>query len=415
MGRKGILIGLLIAMLTTAGAAGLGVFVLHRADAAILFHRAEVKAADREVPTRTGTRGPIEGPEEGGSAWDLLTPALDGVWALADPSEEGISLRSEPNFTAHGAPGDTLRLLELSAPHLEACRRSLRRSVTDGPGPTDAHLVVDKAVRVCRALCSKGFLAWQDGRDSEAVDWLITALSVAHDVARLGDLYSRGLLHVTEAWVSEETKYLFSEHGLTETQLRELERRLDVLRSGRPLPTAEVWDWGVQIRRSVLEGRAWVDAPDNVQLADAVGWRDFWSPRLQKARVLAGLRDAALQAQTLPWNSSGGLAPAWASLCARYRPDDVKQLWDQPSSFCVELVPALRWDFLRAVAAAARFESANGRMPKDLVETGAILDLSRPVTIEGNRILVDLTTGVADPMLYYGLAPIEVSWEIRRR
>jgi hypothetical protein len=404
-----------------AAAFGLGAFALQRADAAIRFHAAEVQAADREGPTRTGSRGPIEGPEEAGSAWDLLTPALDGVWALADPSEDGISTRSEPNFTAHGAAGNTPELLERAAPHLEACRRSLRRRVLDGPGPSNLWLTAQKAARVCRALCSKGFIAWQDGRDAEAADWLITALSVAQDVARSGEGHDYGLLHVTEAWVSEEAKYLFSEQGLTESQLREFERRLDVLRANRPLPTMEPWDWGVQARREVLEESAWVDVPnpagnqDGVKLADAVGWRDFWSPRLQKARVLAGLRDAAVQSQTLPWNSSGDLLPAWASLGAKYRPEDVRQIWEKYQSFSVILVADLRWDFLRAAAAVARFEAARGRRPENLAETGVVVTMSRPFSIEDDRIVLDLTTGVTDSLLYFGLAPVEVNWHLRRR
>jgi hypothetical protein len=410
------------ALLVIAAAAfGLCAFAMHRAEGAIQFHRAEVEAAERKGPTRTGTRGPIEGPEEPGSAWDLLTPAFEGVWALADSPEPGPSLRAEPNFTAHGSAGDTERLLELSAPHLAACRRSLRRRVFDGPGPVDVDSTVDQAVRVCRALCSKGFMAWQDSRDAEAADWLISALSVAQDVARLGDSYSRGLLHVTEAWVSEEAKFLFSEQGLTEAQLREFERRLDILRTSRPLPTVDPWDWGVRARREVLEESVWIDIPnkagnqDNVKLADAVGWRDFWSPRFQKARVLAELRDAALQSQSLPWNSSGELAPAWDLLCAKYRPEDVGQIWKRHESFRMELVADLRWDFLRAAAAVARFEAAQGRMPKDLAETGTAVPMSRPFTIEGDRIVLDLTTGVTDSLLYFGVAPVEVSWAIRRR
>jgi len=412
------------AVLLGIGAAALGLrtFALERAEASFRFHQAEVGEADREGPTRTGARGPIEGPEEAGSAWELLRPAFEGVWALADPPQEGsLALNSEPNFTAHGAAGDTPVLLERAAPYLEACRRSLRRSIADGPGPVDAHLVVHQAARVCRALCSKGFLAWQDGRDAEAADWLIAALSVAQDVARLGHPYGNGMLRITEAWVSEEAKFLFSEHGLTEPQLREFERRLDVLRATRPLPTSTVWGWGADARSDVLEGRASVDVPDksgdawSVPLEQAVGWRDLWSVRLQKARVLAELRDAALQSESLPWNSSGDLASAWASLCARYRQADVGQLWGRRYHFGIELAAALRRDFLRAAAAVARFEAAHGRMPRDLAETGGPVKPSRTVTIQGDRIVVDLPTQAADYGLYDTLAPVELNWEIRRR
>src|SRR5581483_631850 len=264
-------------------------------------------------------------------------------------------------------------------------------------------------------------MAWQEGRDAEAADWLVAALSVAQDVARLGDPSGSGLLRITEAWVFEEAKFLFSEHGLSESQLREFERRLGVLRSSRPLPTSAIRRWGTDARREVLEGRATVEAPGwpgdprGLPLEEAVGWRDFWSLRLQKARVLAELRDAALRSESLPWHSSGELASAWESLSSRYRPEDVGQLWGRSSRFGIELSAALRRDFLRAASAVARFQAAHGRMPRDLAETGLTLNLSRPVAIEGDRIVVDLTTQAADSWLYDSLAPVEMAWEIRRR
>jgi hypothetical protein len=413
-----------VALVLSLGA-GLGgrSFILHRSGAAIESHQAELAQIEQRPLNPRPTRPAIEGPPEAGSVWDLLRPAMRATWGM-DPegsSSSPISPASEANFNLHGIPAGTLLLLEASRPHLEACRRSLRRGVLDWEGPALEDLPY-QATRICRALCSMAFRSWQEGRDAEAVDWLITALSVAQDVARIGQKESRTLLRVVEDWAVEESRFLLSEQGLSAGELEDFERRLDLLRSLRPTPAAEVREWGARIRREVLEDTAVVEIPvlqhetGTARLSETVGWRDLYSTQLQLARVLTELRDAAEESVFLPWNSSGALEAGWTALSLRYRPGDVRQLWSQAPGFGPELQAALRWDLLRIAVAAARFLAAHGRMPQDLAELRIPVHPSRPVAIEGVTLSSVLTRpGNAEPNRYYDLAPIELEWTIRRR
>lgn len=367
LARK-ILLGSLLALgLVT----GIVQSLVLRLDASIERHRAEIAALLDDVPVRHSNRPALAAPEEPGNVWDLLRPAFDALWALQEPTPMAeISTNLEANFNAHGSVQPTRPLLERGSDALEACRQSRRRSALDWTGPIDPDLC-HKAARAGRALCSRGFLAWQEGRDAEAMDWLLTALSVAYDAARLAQKDTGRVLVVIERWVCEDARCVMEEQGLTAAELDDVGRRLDQLRAQRPPLSPLFRTSGAQRRKDFLEDcalRASLEAEhEDLGLPVKVGWRDLWVAKLYRARVLTGIRAGMEEAGAVPW--TGGVNPfdECQRLHSRYREDVLA--WLSAEADLGVLGPQ-RLEAFRAALSCARFQAATGRLPATVDEVG---------------------------------------------
>ncbi|HZE96663.1 MAG TPA: hypothetical protein VE981_06540 [Planctomycetota bacterium] len=360
----------------------------------LAWHVADVARILDGVPDRTCSRPALSGPEEPGNSWDLMRPSFEALWQLHPVygSDSHFGTTMEPDFDAHGIPADTPRLLGESMPWLESCRRATRRTRLDWPGFPDP-LWPCKAIRIGRALTSTAFVSWQEGRDADAVEWLTTALMVAHDTARLGQPGTWDQMRVVEAWVRQDLRSMLEAHGLTEPQLVEFERRLDLLRSTRPAVSVVFRTWGAESRRAVLEHSASVSLlnGDDVHhaLEETVGWRDLFSMRVCTARVLNGIRDGCERAGTLPMTSVTIPAAFDLEIRAPYRKEDVAQLLFSEFGTLEALEEELQnWDFLRAAIAVARYELVHGRMPATFSECGVPLVLAPRLGIEEDRLSI---------------------------
>jgi len=92
--------------------------------------------------------------------------------------------------------------------------------------------------------------------------------------------------------VQDDLSSLLSEQALTPAELEEIGRRLTLLREARPSLRQHLREAGVQKRREVLEEEVRILGSGGLQsyLSNRVGWRDFYSLRFAKARILNSIR-----------------------------------------------------------------------------------------------------------------------------
>lgn len=327
--------------------------ILSTVDRAIQGHGREVSRILDGVPVRQSTRAAFGGAEEPGNAWDLLRPALDAIWAL------------------------------------EECRRAGRRTRLDWPWDPDPELHL-KVGRACRAMVSLAYRAGQEERDADAAGWLLSALLLAQDAARLGQRWTWELMLVVEAWVFEEARSLLGGQDLTGAQLADVEQRLQQVYALRPPLSLRFRTFGALARQSVLDGTAHV-APrqgfGHVPLEETVGWRDLWSKRLCTARVANGIRDGVEFAGSLPWSSSTDLDARNREIASRYRKEDVAQLILARGAVGDELEVLLQWELFRASVGVARAEAVTGKLPQTLAEAG-VQDPDPRIVLDSRRLLV---------------------------
>jgi len=383
MTRK-ILLGALIALALVGGVGG---SLYHRAGTSIETQRAEIAALLDDLTLRHSVRTALLLPEEPGNVWELLGPAFESLRGLLELQTTSISSAMEANFNLRGVPGDTPRLLEEARTALDACRRSMRRSTLDWNGPLDPDIPY-KLARAGRALSSMGLKCWQEGRDAEAMDWLLTALSVAYDVARLGQYQTWAVLYVIEAWVLEDAGFVLEEQNLTTAELTEIERRFDQLRAQRPSLALAFQVQGAEARRYFLKE---VEQPGSpYDHTNGPGWRDLHSRRLYTARMLTGIRSVCEDAGRMTWTSATDAVGEWSRVTQAQQEEVEVRLSIHPGN---EVLLLIRLESFRAALACARFQAAQGRMPGTIEETGfapvlgacsvAIVDHTFSVRISG--------------------------------
>jgi hypothetical protein len=401
------ILSIAIAVLTLLPGLAL-VYVYRRVETVLEAHRLDVASTLEDVPIRGSTRPAILLPAEAGNVWDLLRPALDAVADLY-PLESGgrYDEYKDANLDWRGVEGETPRLLALAAPALEKCRQALRRSALDWSGPPDRDLPA-KAGRIGRALCSRAAMSWEAGRDAEAVEWLIVAMVVAQDVARLGQRGTWDALQVVERWACQEARGRLADHGLGAGDLEEIGRRLDLVRASRPPLALLLRVCSADVRNGILQDSISFEQTDLkgdtdfVRLEKLAGWRDLYSVRICRARLLSGATDAYQELA-----GASGASNPWAGLDrirSKYPAQDVGQLLPPSQWYDPELRARLSLDLFRLAIAVARIQAESGRFPRSLEETGVTTTLGRPVSIEEGRI--DAQSGTFD---------LELVWSIRRR
>jgi hypothetical protein len=382
--------------------------LIERAERSISEHRAEITTL-KACSVYQQPPPPTPHPWGGENFWDLVHPALDALWMLQQESANSVEfsrdLMNDPELSE-----ESLMTLKAGGASFEACRQAVKRPVRDWKGTLDEFLP-SKGQLMGKGLCLKGLLAWRQGRDAEAVDWILTALTVAHATSQGDEIASMEMLWEVERWACETGRLLLSKHGLSAAQLDDFGRRLGWLMQTRPRSPRRLRSYVATTRGFVLQG------PGNPRVnVEPAGWKDLYSPSIQMARILTGLRDAAERAATLPCASSAELQSQWTALGSRYRKDDVERIWLMEEWYWQELEALLRLDLLRIAVGVARFEAELGRMPRTLDEAGVEGIAARPVQIEGRALVVRLLQpGETQSRFESAIEPGERQWTIRRR
>jgi hypothetical protein len=385
--------------------------LLRRAQDALDGCRSDIASVTKDIPVRKSTRPAILGPAEAGNAWDLLRPALDAVGDLypINPAGSSYSETSDPNLDWRGVPGETPLLIEQATPAMELCRRALRRSELEWTWPMDPDLPA-KTGRIGRALCTKAAYAWKAGRDSEAAEWLVVALGVAQDAARLGQRGAWEVLCVVERWTIAEARLLLAKHELTLQDLALFGRRLDVLRRARPSYGLALRICEARLLEEILTGQAYVHQTDKdggfdfVLLDKTAGWRDLYSKTILRARVISGIRRGMHDIAAVDWKVPAvsraefdrivtGLAEPESHLIAESNPVQMEEA-------CL-----VRRSMFRAAVAFAQFQEEWGRFPTSAQEAGLPADLGHPLNIKEREI--DGLSG--------GTIEMDLVWSIGRR
>jgi len=349
-------------------------------------------------------RPAILGPEESGNVWELLVPAFSG---LADLDE----YQNINNFDAHGTTGDTPRLIDAAHPYLELCRRAACRRDRTWRGPPQPGGV--QAARAVRALSSKGLMLWRDGHDAEAAEWMVAALTVGYDGAALSGDWN--LLITTEEWVLADLRDLLSEQTLTAAQLELLARRLELLRSVRlPFVHRIRQDWVVNAM-TVLEDDIYISeegsGSPSGRLSSLIGWKDFYSLRFAKSRLLTGLRSCERDLERVPWEDAPAASKEAERVIDTYRGRCVHPVLPYLPDFVAQERELLALDILAVAVDCARYQALHDRLPRTWRNRES-RGPSSPAWRWGEGLLT-----LIGPGSRYNLGPDQVprEWRIGRR
>lgn len=336
---------------------------IHRGlDAALAAHERDCEEILEAFPVDQSPRPAILGSEESGNVWELLVPAFAGIKALDEYDNFN-------NFDAHGTTGDTPRLIEASRPYLDSCRRAAARRDRTWKGLRAPGLVFPTLA--ARALSSRGVMAWRDGRDAEAADWMVVALTVAYDSAAIrGD-------QPYEVPILQDFRELLSEQALSAAQLEELGRRLKLLRSIRPGFVQLLRRGGARGRLDFHFADPWMANPDSPngsggQFSTQIGWKDAFSVRLARIRIMNDIRSCGRQLEQVSWENPA-LAPAEAqriidSYQGRFVPPLIPFAYR--SAFESEQSAREQLEALSVAVEVARFQAIHGSLPKTWEEAG---------------------------------------------
>jgi len=356
-------------------------------DSALERHRRECTAIRNTFPEDTSPRPAILDPEEGGNVWELLIPAVVRIDDL-DPNID--------NFDAHGIPGQTPRLIELAGPDLEFCRLAARRRDRSWSGPRLAETVSPR--KAILALSSKALLLWRNGRDAEAAEWIVTALTVATDFSALtGDIGYQG---DAATLVNQDLRDLLSEHSLTAAQLEDLGRRLNLLHSLQLPFNHHIRRSFAEFQLEVLEQDPWIGddgSGKSGELSTLIGWKDCFSVRVAKVRLLCDLRSCRRELERVTWRTPSSITEA-SRIVDTYRNPYVRSLLSSRYGFKSWQSELGDLGIPDVMIQCARFQAERGRLPRTWEEAGITLPVAPWLALEEGRIVLT-ESGIMNPFI----------------
>src|SRR6185503_2709022 len=285
----GVLIGVAVAVAIVAG-----VFIdLKRKAAAILEkHERATLAKIEEFRSRSWPRVVMIGEALKGNRWDDLTKALDAFDGIPK-----VDLDELPGFqdSDPDAKGDPERIDAVLAKHqscVDQLRAACRRNDLRPPyAYEDAYSMdlpyVTKAIQACRYLGVVAGRLHELGRDREAADAALLALSVAQDMDCGGPAVNHLVGIVCEQHGTRALRKVIEAHALSAGDLLEIGAMLDRLWGSRPrvLESLEIEDTIARLGlvrlvddRNGAAAIGWGGAPKS--------WRHFFSVTLMFAEAL---------------------------------------------------------------------------------------------------------------------------------
>lgn len=366
-----VLIGCSIASAIVAG-----VFVdVHRKATSILKkHEDSALARIGEFRTRSWPRVVMFGEALPGNRWDELTKALDAFDAIpqADvdvlPGFQDAAPDWKPNpekidavLARHQGCVDQLRA---------ACRRDMLRPLYAYEHGYSMELpYITKALQACRYLAAASERAHELGRDREAADHALLALSVAQDMGCGGPIVSRLVEHVGEAHGIRAMRNILKSHSLSPGELQDIGQTIDRLWASRPRrpESFEIED--------ALSRLGLVQALDDPMVGQLWGgrakrWRYFFSSSLLMAEALNEYEQFSRETARLEGLQGTELRNAAAALekktAGSRNPIVAQTLPSLAKIFRREMLTGMNWNLMRTSVAVAAYEGEHGAWPAKL-------------------------------------------------
>ena len=361
-----------------AGAIVLGVIIdLQRKAAAILKrHDASATAKVEEIRGRSWPRVVLFGDVLPGDRWDDLTKALDAFDAIPqsdvdelpafwdpDPERKPNHERIDAVLATHRACVDLLRA---------ACRReALRPPYAYEQGGYMNLPYVSKAIQTCRYLRASAERLHELGRDGEAVDHVLMALSVAQDTGAGGPIINRLVELVGESSGIHAIRTILEGHSMTVEELQALGSMMDRLWASRPrrLESFEIED---AIARVGL-----IKAMGDPSVAQVLGgtfrsWRHFFSVNLLMAEALNEFEQFFAEVVKLDRVRGPELRDAASALEQKMKssrnPVVALSLPGIAKVFRREMLAEMNWLLMRTAVALSAYEKEHGAFPAKLEE-----------------------------------------------
>jgi hypothetical protein len=119
-----------------------------------------------------------------------------------------------------------------------------------------------------------------------------------------------------------------------------------------------------------MGGDRYPDSAASGLLSDMVGWRDFWSVRYAKVRILNDIRRCGLELERIPWQDPRAAISEAERIINTYQGRYVPRKLPYLRVCCEEEECEIRLNLLSAAVACASFQAVHGRLPKTWEESG---------------------------------------------
>jgi hypothetical protein len=400
---------IIMAILGLLGLAAVGVH--YRLDGILDDHRQECQTILATFPVDPTPRPAILGPAEPGNVWDCYRPAFAALKRVDPDAEWELSAEMGALFQIWEALATPPAWLQTAEPSLNLCRSGARRSDLAWQGPRDKGLEAD-ALRAVKALCSRSFLSWHAGKDAEAVEDLVAALTLTSDVGRLGG--SGLFLQLAESHILDQFSKVLSLQSLTAPQLEELERQVDLLRSVRLGFGHRLREAGARARLEVLDDDPEVQTVGSTfryPLSENIDARDLYSLRFAKARILRAIRACGRDLEALDWSRSACPSLEMQRILDGYEKRHVRDVMPYFAVGAKQEAAVLNLELLSLALHSARHQALQGRLPADAPEAASTLPLVNHVEFSADRIFLNTSTLV----LMYLDPELRQAWTIKRR
>lgn len=363
---------------SVAGAIVLGIVIdVQRKAAAILKrHDASATAKVGEIRGRSWPRVVLFGDVVPGNRWDDLAKALDAFDAIPQSDVDELPAFWDPDPERKPDPEKIDAVLATHRPRVDllraACRRDQFHPVYAYEQGYNMNLpYVTKALQACRYLRAAAERLHELGRDREAVEHVLLALSVAQDTGAGAPILNRLVELVGESHGIYAMRQILEGHSMTAGELQAFGSTLDRLWGSRPKPL-ESFEIEDAVARLGL-----IRALDDRNFAQVTGgtfrsWRHFFSASLLMAEALNEYEMFSAEVAKVDRLRGPALQAAAAALEQKMKssrnPIVAQSLPGIARVFRREMAAEMHWQLMRTSVALAAYEREHGAFPATLEE-----------------------------------------------
>ena len=129
------------------------------------------------------------------------------------------------------------------------------------------------------------------------------------------------------------------------------------------------------------------DSAASGRLSDMVGWRDFWSVRYAKVRIVSDIRRCGRELEGISWVDPRAATVEAERILGSYQGRYVHRKLPYLGSFCQEEECLIHLNLLSAAVACARFQALHGRLPRTWEEAGISASVTRGIHLGENGLM----------------------------